>query len=87
MKMSKAKWAYGGGGVADARTGQTVSTNDLGSPRLKNKVEAHTAPTKYGMGNYYGTGFKAQIGRMRSGSVGYRPVSRKQLGTPPKNVV
>jgi hypothetical protein len=37
-------------------------------------------------GDYYGTGFKAKIGTMRSDSVGYRPVDKKQLGTPPTNL-
>jgi hypothetical protein len=50
------------------------------------KVEAHTAPVKTGMGDYYGTGAKNKMGRMRDSSVGYRPVSRKQMGTPPKSV-
>lgn len=49
-------------------------------------VESHTQHTKYGIGDYYGTGFKAPVGRMRSDSVGYRPVSRKQMGTPPKSL-
>lgn len=49
-------------------------------------AEAHTAPTRFGMGDHYGTGFKAPVGRMRSNSVGYRPVSKKQLGTPPKGL-
>ena len=49
--------------------------------------DSHTDNTKYGMGDYYGTGFKAPIGRMRSDSVGYRPVTKKKLGTPPKSVV
>lgn len=39
------------------------------------------------MGDYYGTGYKNPIGKIRSSTVGYRPVSPKQLGTPPKNVV
>lgn len=51
------------------------------------KTEAHTAPAKFGMGDYYGTGFKNPLGRMRSDSVGYRPVSRGQMETPPKSVV
>jgi hypothetical protein len=42
-----------------------------------------TAP----MGTYYGTGIKNPQGKMRNDSIGYRPVSRKQLGTPPKSVV
>lgn len=40
-----------------------------------------------GMGDYYGTGYKNPIGKLRSDTVGYRPVSRKQMGTPPKSVV
>jgi len=60
--------------------------SQLGTGR-KNNVEAHTAHTKYGMGDYYGTGFKAPVGRMRDSSVGYRPVTKKQLGKPPKSVV
>jgi hypothetical protein len=38
-------------------------------------------------GDYYGTGFKAKIGRLRGSTVGYRPVTREQMGTPPKSVV
>lgn len=40
-----------------------------------------------GIGNYYGTGIKNPVGRMRGDSVGIRPVSEKQLKTPPKSVV
>ena len=40
-----------------------------------------------GMGIYYGRGMRNPMGRMRGDSIGYRPVSRKQLGTPPKSVV
>lgn len=39
-----------------------------------------------GMGNYYGSGAKNPVGKMRSDSVGYRPVSKKQLGTAPKSL-
>lgn len=53
--------------------------------RAKNH-EAHTAPRKFGMGDYYGTGVKNPIGKMRDDSVGYRPVSREQMGTPPKSL-
>ena len=38
------------------------------------------------MGTFYGTGVKNPQGRMRDASVGYRPVSKTQLGTPPKNL-
>lgn len=49
-------------------------------------LEAHTAPTKYGMGDYYGTGYKAKLGRLRGSSVGFTPASPKQLGIPPKKL-
>ena len=39
------------------------------------------------MGMYWGTGIKNPMGRLRDSSVGYRPVSPHQLGTPPKSVV
>jgi hypothetical protein len=38
-------------------------------------------------GTYYGTGLKAKVGKMRSDSVGYIPVTKKQLAKPPKSVV
>lgn len=78
--------AYTSQKVADPNAGGFVYTNDIGSPRSK-KAEAHTAPTKYGMGDYYGRAYKAPLGRVRSNTVGYRPVTRKQMGTPPKSVV
>lgn len=65
---------------------KTKGANAFPSKRLVAK-EAHTAPTKFGMGDYYGSGVKNPIGRIRDDSVGYRPVNRKQLGTPPKSVV
>lgn len=51
------------------------------------KYEAHTAKTKFGMGDNYGSGVKQKMGKMRSDSVGMRPVTKKQLGTQPKSVV
>ena len=59
----------------------------LKRPKAKN-VEGHTQKTMFGMGNYYGTAAKQPLGKVRSGStVGYRPVSKKQLGTKPRSVV
>ena len=40
-----------------------------------------------GMGNYYGSGYKNPMGKLRDSTVGYIPVSKKQLGTPPTSVV
>jgi hypothetical protein len=48
---------------------------------------AHTANTKYGMGDNYGTGIKAKLGRMREDSMGANYLSPKKLKTPPKTVV
>jgi hypothetical protein len=53
-------------------------------PKLR---QAHTAFTKHGMGDYYGTGSKAPVGKIRDATVGFRPVSKRQLGTKPKSVV
>lgn len=49
---------------------------------LKN---AHTANTKYGMGDYYGTGVRAKLGTVREG-MGMKPLSKKKIGTPPKSI-
>ncbi len=47
---------------------------------------SHTANTKYGMGDNYGTGIKAKLGTMREGP-GMVKLSKKKIGTPPKSVV
>lgn len=49
------------------------------------KKEAHTSNTKYGMGDYYGTGIKNKVGRMRDGA-GQYPVAAKKLKRPPKSL-
>jgi hypothetical protein len=38
-------------------------------------------------GDYYGTGVRNPIGRLRDDTMGYRPATKKQLGKPPKSVV
>lgn len=54
----------------------------------KSHKEPHVMDTKHGMGDYYGTGFKNPVGKMRDSSYpGIRPVNKKQLKTPPKSVV
>jgi hypothetical protein len=57
--------------------------------KVKGKIvrEAHTVPTKIGMGSYYGRAVKAPLGRMRGEYVGIRPVSKKGLKRPPRSVV
>jgi hypothetical protein len=46
---------------------------------------AHTANTKYGMGDNYGTGIRAKLGRMREDSMGMVKLNSKQIKTPPKS--
>lgn len=54
--------------------------------KLKATHEVHTSDNKYGMGDHYGTGVRAKIGRMRGDSVGMVVATPKQLKTPPKSV-
>lgn len=48
--------------------------------------EAHSANVKKGMGDYYGTGIRAKLGKMRSG-MGFEEIPPNKLKTPPKSVV
>lgn len=57
--------------------GSKVASNDSG-----------LVPNEHmGMGSYYGRAMRNPMGTMRSDTLGYVPVSKKQLGTPPRNVV
>jgi len=69
--------------VFPLRPGKTQS---LPKNKTKNH-ESHTSPTRFGMGDYYGSGVKQKMGRMRDDTLGYIPVSKRQMGTPPKSVV
>lgn len=51
----------------------------------KNKF-SHVANTKYGMGDHYGTGVRAKLGKVRDTTVGFTPMKPKQLKTPPKTL-
>ena len=53
--------------------------------KVKPLKQAHTANTKYGMGDNYGTGIKAKIGKIRE-VTGMSTLSKKKIGTPPKSV-
>ena len=52
----------------------------------KSAKNAHTANTKYGMGDYYGTGVKQKLGRVSDDTIGMIRVSAKGLKKPPKSV-
>ena len=53
-------------------------------PYKKNRF-AHTANTKYGMGDNYGTGIRAKLGKMHEG-LGMKEITAKKLKTPPKGL-
>jgi len=54
--------------------------------KLKSKVKsAHTPKTKTGMGDYYGTGVKNPIGKVRD-VMGMKPLGSKKLSKPPKSL-
>ena len=53
--------------------------------KVKNH-EAHTAPTKFGMGDYSGTGSKQPMGKVRGDTTGFSPVAPSKLGKPPKSL-
>ena len=47
---------------------------------------AHTVNTPYGMGDNYGAGIKAKVGRIREGSPGIADMHPKKIHTPPKSL-
>lgn len=53
---------------------------------MKKHVETHTAPTKFGMGDYYGTGIRQKLGRMREDSMGMIAMTPKKLKKPPRSI-
>lgn len=52
--------------------------------KVKHKQD-HVMPTKYGMGDNYGTAIKAKIGKMRSG-VGQVAIGPAKMKKPPKSL-
>lgn len=57
----------------------------MSSIKKKGK-EWHSSRSKFGMGDFYGTGLKAKVGRMRDNSMGINVVSPTKLKIPPKNL-
>lgn len=53
--------------------------------KTKKYKVAHTSQSQQGMGDYYGTGIRQKIGRMRSG-MGTQTLSNSQLKKPPKSL-
>jgi hypothetical protein len=51
----------------------------------KKKITAHTSTSQRGLGNFYGTGIVAKIGKMRSG-MGFQQLPPTKLRKPPRSV-
>jgi len=51
----------------------------------KPSKNAHTDNTKYGMGDFYGTGVKNKIGKVID-VMGMSPLTSKKLKKPPKSL-
>jgi hypothetical protein len=47
---------------------------------------SHTPRSSKGMGDYYGTGITAKIGKMRSDSMGMVEITPSKLKKPPKSL-
>lgn len=67
-----------------------TKVSSLGSPRKKESSktykQSHTAGSQKGLGDYYGTGVRQPLGRVRGDTVGMFALSKEQLGKPPKSL-
>lgn len=55
--------------------------------KKRTKTKAfHTDSKEQGMGDFYGIGVRNPIGKMRSDSPGYSPISKSKLKRPPKSL-
>ncbi len=53
---------------------------------MKNKnPNAHVADAKYGTGDFYGSGIKAKVGKIRDSYMN-RPTTSKELKKPPRSL-
>lgn len=53
---------------------------------LKPYKTSHTAGYQKGLGDYYGSGIVAKVGKVRSDSMGSQTLTPKQLKKPPKTL-
>ena len=53
---------------------------------MKKFKEAHSSGKKFGMGDYYGTGIRNKVGKVREDTMGFNSVVPKKLKTPPKSL-
>lgn len=50
------------------------------------KGQAHTPASPKGLGDYYGTGIVAKIGRMRDDSMGMQSLTPREMKKPPRSL-
>lgn len=55
--------------------------------RRKGYRFAHTPASPKGLGDYYGTGIRQPIGKMRDDSMGMQVISPTKLKKPPRSLV
>lgn len=54
---------------------------------MKKSKQAHSANKKFGMGDFYGSGIRAKVGKIRQMyAPGENPVAPKQLKKPPRTL-
>lgn len=56
------------------------------SSAKKSSGDWHVNHSSMGMGDYYGTGIKAKLGRMRADSMGMIALNPKKMKTPPTSL-
>ncbi len=53
---------------------------------MKKFKESHSSGMKFGMGDYYGSGIKNKMGKVREDTIGFNAVTPKKLKVPPKSL-
>jgi hypothetical protein len=48
--------------------------------------QSHTPKSQKGMGDYYGTGITAKIGKIRDGSMGIQTLTPEEMKKPPRSL-
>lgn len=54
--------------------------------KVKSPRFAHTSDSKIGMGDFYGSGIRQKIGRVRDSFTEAPTLNKKKLKTPPKSL-
>jgi hypothetical protein len=66
---------------------QQAGEPNRGQPhKYKANKQAHVQNTKFGMGDNYGTGIKAKLGRVRGDTIGMIKIPKIGIKTPPTSV-